>query len=737
MIIQQEAISIENSDPIKSGEFGIRSANMSFILEILRKKMYRDPIRAFVREISCNARDAHREIKTPDRPIEITLPTKIDKQCEIKDFGLGISPHRMWDIFLNYGSSTKRDSNEYTGAFGLGSKIGFSYSDSFSVITVTNGKKRHYTAIIDESRRGRMDLLSEYDTNEPSGTTIILPVKEQDISAFANAAINETTHWSLKHGSGSRPVIINLPASISYPESKTPMLEGPSWELFELEKSYDYYSKPSSLIIIDGIAYNVTDADLELSHDDEVIWARALLQKKLYMYFGIGQLSLASNRDNIHFDDATKKAIMARLGEVRDSIYDHAEKKIQEFADLGAAEAFWAKFTEYLPAYKERPILWKGIDLKGSSRSMTDADNAHMKINKYSYVKSRRHTFRNTQVGGINFHADNEIYIYDLAKEHGLVAKLKNYLSDAGRGKSIYMIEFHDDVTRTRWMEEYDLKYVSTKLASSLPAPPRKIRTSTSTGLPVKRGPNRTDMDAWLIDPSYCGNKTHEKYMRPTKIEKKHNDGGIYIEATNKLTGLFNNGKIRYVKTAAKDAKQLGFDEDIYAIKTKDIQNLGDGWQNFEEVFIPFIEEIISQYTDDDIKEAHQARTHTYNEVFSYLTILKDGLIKHLSIDSPLRKYILASNEIEMELKNQQKYLTACNSYGYLVGHTVKETPYYDGKGCTHAVVAMKNAVKGRYPLFNQMNTYVGNNISAKDMAEYINLMDAKLKEEEKESKVA
>lgn len=76
----------------------------------------------------CNARDAHREAVTPDKPVKVMLPTELPRQLlrrsltaqllrrsltaliEIKDEGVGISPRRMGDIFLNYGASTKRRS---------------------------------------------------------------------------------------------------------------------------------------------------------------------------------------------------------------------------------------------------------------------------------------------------------------------------------------------------------------------------------------------------------------------------------------------------------------------------------------------------------------------------------------------------------------------------------------------------------------------------------------------------
>lgn len=101
---------------------GIREQDI-IVLNLLRNKLYRDPIRACVREYLCNARDAHREAGTPDLPVKVILPTELARQIEIKDEGPGISPRRMGDIFLNWlaalgakahGASTKRRFIEVT-----------------------------------------------------------------------------------------------------------------------------------------------------------------------------------------------------------------------------------------------------------------------------------------------------------------------------------------------------------------------------------------------------------------------------------------------------------------------------------------------------------------------------------------------------------------------------------------------------------------------------------------------
>ena len=118
-------------------EFSIRTSAHAF--KLLSSGLYSDKISAVLREIGCNAMDAHVEEGTPDRPIEVKLPNRIDHQFYIKDWGPGLSHADIMELYTTYFASTKQTSNDLTGAFGLGSKSPFSYVDSFVVVSVHDG----------------------------------------------------------------------------------------------------------------------------------------------------------------------------------------------------------------------------------------------------------------------------------------------------------------------------------------------------------------------------------------------------------------------------------------------------------------------------------------------------------------------------------------------------------------------------------------------------------------------
>ena len=73
----------------------------------------------------------------------------------------------------------------FVGFFGLGSKTPFSTSDSFTVITTHNGTQYNYSCFIDETKVGKLSLMSQSLTTEPNGTEIIIPVEQKNYNEFA------------------------------------------------------------------------------------------------------------------------------------------------------------------------------------------------------------------------------------------------------------------------------------------------------------------------------------------------------------------------------------------------------------------------------------------------------------------------------------------------------------------------------------------------------------------------
>ena len=128
------------------GEFRIRNSAKAF--SILSSGLYANKIRAIIRELSCNAVDAHKAAGTTDVPFEVHLPTALEPFFYIRDFGIGLNHDQVTNIYTTYFESTKTASNDFIGALGLGSKSPFSYTENFTVTAIKDGRKGLYTAFI-------------------------------------------------------------------------------------------------------------------------------------------------------------------------------------------------------------------------------------------------------------------------------------------------------------------------------------------------------------------------------------------------------------------------------------------------------------------------------------------------------------------------------------------------------------------------------------------------------------
>lgn len=153
---------------------------------VLSDTLYRDKKRAVVREVICNAWDAHIASGKTKTPIQITLS---EDELVIKDFGPGIADEMIVPIYCVYGGSTKVKDHKQTGGFGLGSKAPFAYSDYFSVTSCHAAFRTVYAISrggIETEGRPEIRQMVRVPTDE-TGITVSVPLKDKDdFSEFRN-----------------------------------------------------------------------------------------------------------------------------------------------------------------------------------------------------------------------------------------------------------------------------------------------------------------------------------------------------------------------------------------------------------------------------------------------------------------------------------------------------------------------------------------------------------------------
>lgn len=302
-----------------------------------RDKMYtaEGKLRVIAQEYMTNARDAHREVGRSDTPIDVSLPTTLNPEFIVRDYGLGISPDRMKNVFRIYGATTKDKSNIENGGFGLGAKCGFSYASAFAVATIHKGIKYVYSMYIDDNALNQIATMYTGATDEPDGTEIKIPIRADDIYKFSKWVYEVTQHWLPRPNfKGKEP---------EYREADAPIDSGVNWSL----RSYNrisYISDRSGIwVLADDIPYCIPGDDaracgevVEKMHD-----ALSHLNLALVLPFKVGELRVYPSRELLYYNDTTKHAIANRVAEAVSAIVSKLQTRLDAATTLAEAVGIW------------------------------------------------------------------------------------------------------------------------------------------------------------------------------------------------------------------------------------------------------------------------------------------------------------------------------------------------------------------------------------------------------------
>ena len=129
-----------------SGESGFKLKSSKHAFQLLSSGLYTNKIQAVIRELSCNAADAHVLNSNQKTAFDVKLPNRLDSQFYVRDYGPGLSDDGVMNLYTTYFESTKSESNDFTGGFGVGSKSPFAYTDMFTVESIHTGVTRIDTA---------------------------------------------------------------------------------------------------------------------------------------------------------------------------------------------------------------------------------------------------------------------------------------------------------------------------------------------------------------------------------------------------------------------------------------------------------------------------------------------------------------------------------------------------------------------------------------------------------------
>lgn len=291
----------------QSGSFSIAMNGKAF--RVLSDTMYQDKIGSIMREISCNALDSHIMAGTPETPFTLHLPDEFEPWVSFRDYGIGLSPEAVQTVFCVYFQSTKDQSNDAVGAFGLGAKTPFSYTDQFNVTSVYGGRKYMYSAFINGEGIPEIQLMAETETNESNGVEIKIGVEPSDFGAFIAAAKNQLRFFPVK------PEVINYANGAEFPFEEDAAI------LFQNERAKIFNSKEygrAAIHIIQGPVGYPMDVSQVMPHlsSEDAQFLRTVNEIGMNLYFNIGEIGVTASREGIEYKGITLDSIKSAIASV-------------------------------------------------------------------------------------------------------------------------------------------------------------------------------------------------------------------------------------------------------------------------------------------------------------------------------------------------------------------------------------------------------------------------------------
>lgn len=321
----------------KAIEFQI--ANSPEFFNILSSSLYANPIKAIVREIICNAWDAHVQSDITE-PVRVSLN---DEDFIVQDFGSGIPKNKIQEIYGTYGLSTKTACSNQTGGFGLGCKSPFAYADNFEVTSCCEGIKTIYQMKkASDSTDGKPAIVSILSVpTEETGLTVKIPLKSLSDYTEFQRAINDVLYYSEKDTKFNNVVVSHLP------NFKKFIFVNPTVNTAHLPDQIAAWIKYGDVI------YPLKDGEEYSYHHDLNYLLRFTERLSIYrrntrviIKAPANSLTITPSREELRYTEQNQEVISKLLKSVIHDIYHGYKAKIEPYA-IEAVKAYKKKWTDY------------------------------------------------------------------------------------------------------------------------------------------------------------------------------------------------------------------------------------------------------------------------------------------------------------------------------------------------------------------------------------------------------
>ena len=297
---------------------------------VLSDTMYQDKPGSIVREISCNALDGQTAKGNPERPFQIHLPDSFEPWFAVRDYGIGLTPEQVENVFCVYFASSKDQSNDAIGAFGLGAKTPFSYTDQFNVTSIVNGTMYAYSAVIGDDGTPNIILMAEMPTDEESGVEVKIGIQEKDFKRFIDATRTQLRFFPVK------PEVINFHGEFTFQAENEALFESENIRIF---RNSGYGAK---VHIVQGpVGYPLDNQQLrEHLSQDERSFLDTMFNIGANLFFKIGEIGVTASREGVEYNAHTIASLKAKIIKARDEVTAWVETQITTLSNAYEKASF-------------------------------------------------------------------------------------------------------------------------------------------------------------------------------------------------------------------------------------------------------------------------------------------------------------------------------------------------------------------------------------------------------------
>ena len=618
----------KNKQVVRSHDFDevkctIDAEDMRYVASLLRNN-YSNTRLAVVREITANALDANLEANA-SRPIEVKLPTSMNPSFAVRDFGGGLSKEDVFGLYSKYGKSTKRTSNNYIGAFGIGKFAPLSYGDNFTCTSFHGGSKIAYNIFVDESDDTKIVELFSEPSNEPTGLSIEVAISDGDISDFKDICQKFFKFFSKE----DMPKFIGVEEDFIKENKITLESKDDSWFFLDEDSNRYRYGGYHAHVIMGRVSYPLDSQALNVKkfvQDDQKarIIGQIIASSNFYLRVPLGSVKLHHSRESLEYNKTTQQKIIDSLLVVVDQIQEIAKEKLADSTDLFDAKRNYARIVNAMPygirSVFENSFEWNGVKIESSvfHRDYQLQDNLILTHSWKEDDSSSRNGFkiRSQKVTRVECQDNYLFVIQDLESAHGMNLRVRTLMNEDDSLKGVYVIRAVDGIAEDHIYNEWNfnlidkkhIRYASNVEKEKVQHSGVRKKNGSRANIPLFKMVDKRN--SWQSKNIDFWENVKDKIEDASSVDGAYNGKLVYIPIKNyKIEYNEYELSIIYGKMQRFNALQESKKNKVslFGVRVGDVKKLDDSiWISFDT----FYKQVAKDFLLSDINSANASYTH-------------------------------------------------------------------------------------------------------------------------------